>query len=96
MEEQETISGRPYHHYHAFIYALIADEIGRLAENQPLAVMDLYSEQKEMGYLLMPARNDPAGNIKHGMHTTWSSEKGTLRPNINMGLQSKNNCSLPG
>jgi hypothetical protein len=42
MEEQETISGRPYHHYkhpagepddalHAFVYALIADEIGEAA-----------------------------------------------------------------
>jgi hypothetical protein len=41
MEEQETISGRRYHHYkhpegepddalHAFIYALIAEEVGRL------------------------------------------------------------------
>ena len=57
MEEQETISGRRYHHYkhpegepddalHAFIYALIADETGRLPENQPLAIMDLFSGQE--------------------------------------------------
>ena len=54
MEEQEMVGGKKYHHYkypegqpddalHAFVYALIADEIGRLPENQSLAIMDLYS-----------------------------------------------------
>jgi hypothetical protein len=53
MEEQGTISGRRYHHYkhpadepddalHAFVYALITDEIERLPENQPLTIMDLF------------------------------------------------------
>jgi len=57
MEEQESITGRRYHHckhpegepddaLHAFIYALIAEEVGRLPENQPLAIMDLYSGQR--------------------------------------------------
>jgi len=57
MEEQETISGRRYHHYkhpegepddalHAFVYALIAEETTRLPENQPLAIMDLFSGQR--------------------------------------------------
>jgi hypothetical protein len=57
LEEQETISGRRYHYYkhpegepddalHAFVYALIADEIGRLPENQPLAIMDLFSGEE--------------------------------------------------
>ena len=51
MEEQETISGKKYHHYTypegtaddvllAFIYALIADAIGRLRPD--LAIMDLF------------------------------------------------------
>jgi hypothetical protein len=57
MEEQEMVGGKKYHHYkhpqgepddalHAFIYALIAEEIGRLPENQPLAIMDLFTGQK--------------------------------------------------
>ena len=51
MEEQETISGKKYHHYthpegqpddalHAFIYALIAHEYGRMSP--PLVVQDLF------------------------------------------------------
>jgi hypothetical protein len=50
MEEQETVSGKKYHHYthpegepddalHAFIYALIAEAIGRMSA--PLVVKDL-------------------------------------------------------
>jgi hypothetical protein len=57
MEEQEMVGGKKYHHYthpqgepddalHAFIYALIAKEIGRLPENQPLAIMDLFTGEK--------------------------------------------------
>ena len=52
MEEQETVSGKEYHHYthpegepddalHGFIYALIADAAGRMAP--PLVVQDLFS-----------------------------------------------------
>jgi hypothetical protein len=52
MEEQETVSGKKYHHYthpegepddalHGFIYALIADAYGRMAP--PLVVQDLFS-----------------------------------------------------
>jgi hypothetical protein len=51
MEEQETVSGKKYHHYthpdgepddalHEFIYALIAEAVGRMSA--PLAVMDLF------------------------------------------------------
>jgi hypothetical protein len=51
MEEQETVSGKRYHHYthpegqpddalHAFIYALIAEAIGRMS--QPLIPKDLF------------------------------------------------------
>jgi len=50
MEEQESISGKKYHHYthpegepddalHTFIYALIADAVGKMSP--PLVVMDL-------------------------------------------------------
>jgi hypothetical protein len=56
MKEVEMLGGKCYHRYthpegepddtlHAFIYALIADEIGKLPENQPLAILDLYSGQ---------------------------------------------------
>ena len=52
MEEQETVSGKKYHHYthsegepddalHGFIYALIADAAGKMAP--PLVVQDLFS-----------------------------------------------------
>jgi hypothetical protein len=52
MEEQETVSGKKYHHYthpegqpddagHSFIYALIAENLERI--NRPLVVMDLFS-----------------------------------------------------
>jgi len=52
MEEQETASGKKYHHYthpegepddalHGFIYALIADAAGCMAP--PLVVQDLFS-----------------------------------------------------
>jgi hypothetical protein len=52
MEEQETVSGKKYHHcthpegepddaLHAFIYALIADAYGRMAP--PLVIQDLFS-----------------------------------------------------
>jgi hypothetical protein len=52
MEEQETVSGKKYHHYthpegepddalHAFIYALIADAVGRMTP--PLIVQDLFT-----------------------------------------------------
>lgn len=52
MEEQETVSGKRYHHYihpegepddalHAFIYALIADAVLRISPE--LSVMDLFS-----------------------------------------------------
>lgn len=51
MEEQESVSGKKYHHYthpegepddalHGFIYALIADAYGRMAP--PLVVQDLF------------------------------------------------------
>jgi nitrogen regulatory protein PII len=53
MEEQETVSGKRYHHYthpegepddalHAFVYALIAESVSERI-NQPLVVMDLFS-----------------------------------------------------
>jgi len=52
MEEQETISGKKYHHYthpegepddayHGFVYALIADAIQRISP--ALSVKDLFS-----------------------------------------------------
>jgi hypothetical protein len=52
MEEQETISGKKYHHYthpqgepddafHAFIYALIADAVGEMSP--PAVIQDLFS-----------------------------------------------------
>jgi hypothetical protein len=52
MEEQENISGKKYHHYthpegqpddaiHAFIYALIAHEYGRMTP--PLVIQDLFN-----------------------------------------------------
>ena len=52
MEEQETISGKKYHHYthpegepddalHAFIYALISDAYSHMAP--PLVIQDLFS-----------------------------------------------------
>jgi hypothetical protein len=51
MEEQETVSGKKYHHYthaegqpddalHAFIYAPIAHEYDRMSP--PLVVQDLF------------------------------------------------------
>ena len=51
MEEQETVSGKKYHHYthsegepddalHGFIYALIADAYGRMAP--PAVIQDLF------------------------------------------------------
>ncbi|MCW4032067.1 MAG: phage terminase large subunit family protein [Candidatus Bathyarchaeota archaeon] len=51
MEEQETVSGKKYHHYthpegepddalHSFIYALIGDAIGRLTPD--LVIQDLF------------------------------------------------------
>jgi hypothetical protein len=53
MEEQETVSGKKYHHYthpegqpddalHAFIYALIAEAIQGMS--QPLVIKDLFGE----------------------------------------------------
>jgi hypothetical protein len=53
MEEQEMVGGKKYHHYthpegepddalHAFIYALIADGIGRMSS--PLVIKDLFGE----------------------------------------------------
>jgi len=52
MEEQETVSGKKYHHYthperepddalHTFVYALIADAIGRMSP--PAVIQDLFS-----------------------------------------------------
>ena len=51
MEEQETVSGKRYHHYahpegepddalHGFIYSLIADAIGRMSP--PAVIKDLF------------------------------------------------------
>jgi hypothetical protein len=54
MEEQETVSGKKYHHYthpegepddalHACIYSLIAESLERI--DRPLAVHDLFGEK---------------------------------------------------
>jgi hypothetical protein len=53
MKEQETVSGKRYHHYthsegkaddalHTFVYALIADAYGRMTP--PAVVRDLFGD----------------------------------------------------